>query len=765
MDMLFKKGFLGIALLVFSFSVAQAQEEVWLNGKVLDSTTLSPLPFVNVVTEIAGEWKGCITDEKGVFSLGPLHLGKYTLTFSSLGYATRKETMQLNPKMPPTTIWMSPSAETLDEVVLIAEVDRNTTGMGVTSYTINKEVQANSFTATDVVKFIPGITVDLNKTIRYQGTGNLRVRVNGVDRPLSYLKRLDMAFVKRVEVLENDSSVAADVGVVLNFIVSKANVESLYGNLVVDIPTRSDLVYAFPSLDLGYSMGKLDIFASYNGEWVYLDQKNKESKTIFDQDVYWQSHMEYDQRNTAQTGHFGLSYPFSKQWRLDYYGTYTYFSNELIGAFSQYLERAEETWEAQGERWDDDANREQYHALTLNGENELWDYSLNTAFSDLRASRNTAYVYADQTVKADQETAQTFYKLRFDTGYDLKEKGRLKAGLYFRYRHLNDPVFQSFDFKEWVGASYIEYRKKWKNWGIKIGTRGEFARTSLGQAQVSDRTFNVLPTLVLEHDIKQAKLFVTYAKKLFRPSWHQLNPSPQFHNPVTIQRGNPELRPAINHYVEAKYSYAKNDNRYQWALFYGHTQDVQGLYTHIQPEGYFLDQAMNLGARQSIGAFLNTQIALGKNMDVGGFIKTSYDHTEPLKALTDSSTREGWVIEGGGSLLYSRATGWQFALNASANSPRINFQGKTRADVLYFVSIQKALNKNFTLAVNSGLPFAKRFNSYTTTKTASDFYTTQASDVALPALPLWFKMNYSFGKKKNGRNDTREESVRPSNGF
>lgn len=81
-----KKSALTVLLLFFTlFSFAQTGK---IKGKILDSKTCEPMPFVNIVLEQNGKLtgNGTVSDINGNFSFNGVLIGKYDLVTSYVGF-------------------------------------------------------------------------------------------------------------------------------------------------------------------------------------------------------------------------------------------------------------------------------------------------------------------------------------------------------------------------------------------------------------------------------------------------------------------------------------------------------------------------------------------------------------------------------------------------------------------------------------------------------------------------------------------------------
>ncbi|MDP3313592.1 DUF5686 and carboxypeptidase-like regulatory domain-containing protein [Lutibacter sp.] len=94
------------------FIIFSAISQNYIQGIILDEKTLKPLPFASIITNTNF---GTLTDIDGKFNIktiNPFH----TITISYVGYTKVKK--ELNPKIRYLKIYLSPSIETLNEVVI-----------------------------------------------------------------------------------------------------------------------------------------------------------------------------------------------------------------------------------------------------------------------------------------------------------------------------------------------------------------------------------------------------------------------------------------------------------------------------------------------------------------------------------------------------------------------------------------------------------------------------------------------------------------------
>ena len=110
---------LGVSLLAGG-GPARAQSAA-IRGFVTDAADGQPLLGVNVVLERDGELYGGTTDPDGLYTVSGLRPGRYALRASFIGYATQRDTLDLDAGVLTYNIAMTAGEERLDEVVVQSE--------------------------------------------------------------------------------------------------------------------------------------------------------------------------------------------------------------------------------------------------------------------------------------------------------------------------------------------------------------------------------------------------------------------------------------------------------------------------------------------------------------------------------------------------------------------------------------------------------------------------------------------------------------------
>lgn len=207
-----------------------AQEAIIVRGHVTD-TQGNPLLGVSIVLE--GTTKGASTNEKGLYEIHRVPVGRQTFVFSSMGYQTVKQVFEVTPNPSGThthlNVSLQEEAQQLQEVEIIGRREssyKNTSSFSGTKtatairdipQTINyvtKEVilDQGASTVNDVVKNVSGVSQyttynDFSirgfRTTGNRNSGNL---LNGMRAQTSLWSASSLANIERVEVIKGPAA-------------------------------------------------------------------------------------------------------------------------------------------------------------------------------------------------------------------------------------------------------------------------------------------------------------------------------------------------------------------------------------------------------------------------------------------------------------------------------------------------------------------------------------------------------------------------------
>lgn len=203
-------------------------------GRVIDADK-KPVAFVSVSVLLGDSTVGgALVQENGDFDLPKLPLGQLKLKIAGLGYSTLEKSFTLSETTP--TLDLGNLRLEADEVVLkAAEVtkERATQVLQVDRrvYNVDKDISVAGGDATDVMKNIPGLSVDADGNVEMRGKSP-KVFVDGRPSPLT-LDQIPASDIERVEVITNPSVIfdASSTGGIVNVVMKKSTRPGYSGQL------------------------------------------------------------------------------------------------------------------------------------------------------------------------------------------------------------------------------------------------------------------------------------------------------------------------------------------------------------------------------------------------------------------------------------------------------------------------------------------------------------------------------------------------------
>lgn len=229
-----KKFFLTIVV-AFTALAGFAQGNGRIIGVVMDEKSKQPVEFATVtLTDTEGKTvNGTIADAKGKFEIAKIANGTYTVTISFIGYETiTKSNLVLDGKRAEInlgTVSISEEATQLGEVVVEAKKDLVEERVDRTIYNAENDATTRGGDATDVLKRVPLLSVDLDGNVSLRGSSNIQVLINNKPSTIvassvaDALKQIPADQIKTVEVITSPSAKydAEGSGGIINIITKK----------------------------------------------------------------------------------------------------------------------------------------------------------------------------------------------------------------------------------------------------------------------------------------------------------------------------------------------------------------------------------------------------------------------------------------------------------------------------------------------------------------------------------------------------------------
>jgi len=183
------KVFVPFLLLIFVLIIPAKSENISdgkISGRVIDSTSNQPVEYATIGLYLQSDNKvvnGTTSNEKGIFKLTKVPKGTYKLSVNFMGYATNEKINIVvtndNSNIVFGDIKLSTQQNMLKEVVVTSEKAIIENKIDKTVYNVDKDITSQSGVASDVLKKVPQVSVDVDGNVELQGNSNIRFLING----------------------------------------------------------------------------------------------------------------------------------------------------------------------------------------------------------------------------------------------------------------------------------------------------------------------------------------------------------------------------------------------------------------------------------------------------------------------------------------------------------------------------------------------------------------------------------------------------------
>lgn len=599
---------------------------------------------------------GQITAADGRFAVGPLPAGRYSVRATLLGHSPfRRDDVEVtagNTSVDLGRISLVADAVRLEGVTVQGEQAPVVIAADRTIYRTRDMPVAEGGTATDALRTVPELEVDIEGKITMRGTG-VQVQLNGRPAPMqgealdNFLQQLPANRVERIEVIPNPSAryESEGNGGIIN-IVLRENVDlGLSGSLSANASTRGQ---NGASARLSYQRGRLTLFGGASGSLSDYRSVNSDLREnrITDPVTFLSQ-----QTRSLGEGQFG-SGDLTAELRMGPKGTLwgemnAYHSGQeshgstaytLMNAGLDPTERYDRDNDSDGGYLNASfsagyrhAFQPQRHELTIEARRTMGGSDSDTRSSKIPWGIDGGDPAGDPELTLmdrDEDNRETMLNANYV--HPLGEMSSLEAGYRGMWRATeNDQqmaLFQpatapdpaastpsAFDFTEEFHAFYLTANRRWGRMSAQAGVRAELAETQLGLPIVGQSYNNdyasLFPSANLTYDFGGGKqLRFMYSKRVQRPYVFYLNPINPSADPLNRQVGNPDLLPMYTHSFSADASWNGSMGTLRLAPYYRRTVDSWDQFKTVDEDGVSTVTWKNLASAASYGANLIAQV-------------------------------------------------------------------------------------------------------------------------------------------------------------
>jgi outer membrane receptor protein involved in Fe transport len=820
-------------LLLFLFaatgtlSFAQSAKGIGkISGVVRDSTNQAVgVEFANIalldpITEKPID--GAMADEKGKFTITKVPAGKYALAVSFLGFETkilRNITIsEANTDIDLGSISIGQTAKVLKEVVVEGQKSLIEEKVDRTVYNAENDQTAKGGDATDVLKRVPMLSVDMDGNVSLRGSQNIKVLINNKPSTISAssvadaLKQIPADQIKTVEVITSPSAKydAEGSAGIINIITKKNTLQGASLNIDGSAGYRGSnfgLNGSYRKNKMGFSLGGFGR-GNYNtpGEF-YNSQITTDTTGKVISNV--------QSAKTRNQGLFG-NYTLGWDYDIDKFNSLTASVKYGIRNMHQYQDNlltvtvpdndpgqqtsSLKNVNVQNSSGTVDAslnythtfekpNRE-FNILTLfsqnNGTNDFVNAIVNENDHSPQSytKNNNKSVNQESTLQADYQTPLGENQLVEVGGKSIMRKVNSNYQYFLAgadgnyYPNPITTLSNALNYSQNISAGYFSYTlTAAKVYSLKAGARYEYTTINAhlqDEKQLPIPSYGVLvPSVNLSKKLDNGNVIkIAYNRRIQRPSMQYLNPNKQASNPLNSTQGNPGLSPEYTNNFELSYSTYIGGSSLNFSTF---ARNTHNAIQSIRDVSYDTIRTTyrNIGKQDAYGFSVFTNIAVSNKFNLNGGTDMYYAVLKSADPDPNyAASNQGWVINGRLFGSYTLPKGWGLQFFGFIRGRQVQLQGTQGGFRVYSLSIKKdLLDKKGSIgfgAENFATPTIK-INNYTNSPIVNQY-----SSNTMHYLNFKITFSYRIGKlsfddkRKRGRksisNDDLKEGGDNNNG-
>ncbi len=761
-----------------------------ITGVLVDSLTNDPIGYATLVLKKAGlssEKDGILTGDDGKFKFGEVKTGKYDIYISFLGYKDKVlRDVELTLKDPDNNLGIIPLVSAdylLDEVEITETRSLIENKVDKLVYNVEQDASIAGGDATDALRKVPLLNVDLDGNVSLRGSQNVRILINGKPSGMfssnvsEALKMFPADQIKQVEVITSPSAKYDGEGSagIINIITKKGNIEGIAGSINASIGNRQN------NANINLNAGRGRFGFSTNGGLFYSIPADADVFLTRESYVEGGENSTYDYNGTSNTGRLGFNGTANAFYDINAFNainstiSYRGFGFDTEGTqsgvisgvnFNDQFMRDQTTnnlfsgydWNTDYTRtWEDKKDQELVIAYGVSGNIQNQDntsienFSLGTLnreiFNDGDNLENTFQIdYTQPLVKS--------YKLEIGTKAVLRD---IKSD----YTNVNNGVeipelSNLFSYGQDVYAGYASLSFVLaKKYSFITGVRYESTAINgsfrdEGIASFENSYDNWLPSITISRSLKNFRsIKVSYTRRIQRPSLYYINPFNNNTDLLNVVEGNPQLSPELVDQIELSH----NTNFLGFTIFgsayYKKTTDIIETIVGVQ-DSLSTNTFQNIGENQAFGLNIFTSKTINKFTIRGGGNIFTYDANGIVQGR--ELTRQTYEYNLFANGEYSITGNFKADFFGFFKSPTRSLTGDQPAFSIWGFGVRRDWSK-WSLGIRVIEPFAatKQFNSDNKITDTNGQLTevghyTQQTGFDIPFRSIGINVRYKFGK-------------------
>ena len=784
-------------------------------GYLLDSTDSKPVEFASValINKTTGRpVDGTVADQVGKFTITKVAVGSYKLVASFLGYNSITIPVEITGKNDDKdlgVIRMGSNTQMLAEVTVEGQRALIEEKVDRTVYNAEKDQTNRGGDATDVLKKVPMLSVDLDGNPSLRGSSNIKVLINNKPSTIlasniaDALKQIPADMIKTVEVITSPSARydAEGSAGIINIVTKKNTLQGLTFSFDTSAGVRGSSLSMngnFRNKTWGMTLG------GYGRSQYNVNGQSESIQTTSNNGILTRNVQTSDTRSNGLFGNYQLGF----DWDINKFNSIT--ASSRIGfrngnSWGDGLRQVRNdklfslrNTNSLDESANIDLNLDYTHTFAkpqkefsilamMSNNNRTNDFfndimNPNSSMSQIMNSIKNinGSVNKEATLQLDYQTPITKLQMiefgakiigrqvNSDYASFLNPTGNNPSN-YIKVNLANLPS-NVFDYNQNILGTYFSYTLSTKSkWSMKLGGRYEYTDIEASFLKKEGQNLTIPPYGVLVPSFNMSKTFksgtwrFSFNRRIQRPGIQNLNPNVNATNPLNISQGNPNLSPEYANNYEINYSKFVKQTYISTALFVrNNTGAINQIRTVVGDT--VKTTSMNIGVENAYGMNININMNLSNKLMIGGGGDFSYmvlknNVADPLMNASNEGLQSNFRIFGN----YNIGNGWGAQLFSFYRPNQILLQGTQGGFGIYSLSMKKDFkNKRGSVGIGAENFLTNGMTIRSETKTP---LITQESTNVLRNMNFKINISYRFGKmsfsptkkKKSVSNDDQKD--------
>lgn len=641
-----------------------------ITGRVVDSHTLQPLEFVNVIAE---NGEGTITDADGEFAITDMKDGEHELKISFVGYLpVNKKVRVRGADASIGRVLLKEDTQSLQEVEVVAQGTTMRFELDKKVFSVDQNIAAAGGSVTDALENIPAVDVDQEGNISLRNSENVEIWINGKPSGLTaenraqIMQQMPAESIKEIEVITNPSAKFSPEGTagVINLVMKENRQAGYFGSVNVGMSYALAAPWkkapgANAGFNLNFNKGIVDGYVNlgyhfrsdaghnHSERTTYADSANLVPMRLQDTEgnqtrqgggIFARAGLNFQLASHSSLGISGfgiISEPTAMRSKSD--NTTHYMLQDLTSGDTLRIwerEQHNRSWHPGGNAMLTYGFKLRRHKLDISAAYYNFGFNMDNRYCT-REGSNALNEQDQQSRNRDQSV-----EIKADYEWKPTDNSRLEAGYQanMAWRKTNSSAtngqgeeiydyYSDFRNTEQTHALYVSYGNKFfERLSIMVGLRGEIFKRHLDsyskdkQGNIRDNYadytggqdttyFQLYPSAFIGYDFgKGNELQLNYTRRVERPRGHQINPAQNFSDSTNISQGNPALLPTYSSNMELNYLKTWERHSLSIGAFWRYKDGiVQNITMSDEQAGIFRNTYINANKRHEVGGDITTK--------------------------------------------------------------------------------------------------------------------------------------------------------------